>query len=180
MPEENVPVTPAAPAQTPATPPAQEPEQPKFTQSQLNDLIAKEAGTRERKLYEQLGVKSPEELAAIRKKLDEGKTEEQRRAEALEAEKKRADDLDGRVKSSDLIIELLALGMDKEGARKYAKFAAEEAGETAEDKAKAFIEENEGLVKKATAPKNAGIVTGGQHINSQDAMLGEMKKRFKV
>lgn len=155
-------------------------EQPKFTQSQLNDLIAKESGTRMKKVYEELGVKTPEELAALKKKLDEGKTEEQRRAEALDAEKKRADDLDGKVKASDLIIELLAMGMDKDNAKKYAKFAAEEVGETAEDKAKAFIAANEGLVKKAVAPQNAGIVTGGQHVNSQDAMLGEMKKRFRV
>ena len=181
MAEENQTTTvPATPAQGTATPPATEPvEQPKFTQSQLNDLIAKEAGTRERKLYEQLGIKTPEELAAIRKKLDEGKTEEQRRAEALDAEKKRADDLDGKVKSSDLIIELLAMGMDKDNARKYAKFAAEEVGETAEDKAKAFVTSNEGLVKRSTAPQNVGIITGSKGEDKDITILNQMMEKHK-
>ena len=154
-------------------------EQPKFTQSQLNDLIAKEAGTRERKILERLGAKSADELDAIRKKLDEGKTEEQRMAEALDAEKKRADELDGKYKSSDLIIELLALGMDKENAKKYAKFAAEEAGETAEDKAKAFVTSNEGLVKRATAPQNVGRVTGAQGEDKDITILNQMLEKHK-
>jgi hypothetical protein len=182
MAEENQTTTvpPATTAQGNATTPATEPaEQPKFTQSQLNDLIAKEAGTRERKLYEQLGVKTPEEFAVIRKKLDEGKTEEQRRVEALDAEKKRADELDGKYKASDLVIELLALGMDKDNAKKYAKFAAEEAGETAEDKAKAFVTSNEGLVKRATVPQNVGRVTGQQGEDKDITILNQMLEKHK-
>ena len=151
---------------------------PKFTQEQLNGFLAKEAGIRESKILAELGLKSKDELAALKKKLDEGKTEEQRRAEALEAEKKRADELDGKVKASDLIIELLSMGMDKENARKYAKFAAEETGETAEEKAKAFIAANDGLVKKTA--RDVGIVTGGRQLNTNEAILGDMKKRFKV
>jgi hypothetical protein len=180
--ENQTPTVPATPAQgTPATPPATEPahEEPKFTQKQLNDLIAKEAGTRESKILERLGVKSADELDAIRKKLDEGKTEEQRKAEALDAEKKRADELDGKYKSSDLIIELLALGMDKENAKKYAKFAAEEAGETAEDKARAFVTSNEGLVKRATVPQNVGRVTGQQGEDKDITILNQMLEKHK-
>lgn len=154
-------------------------EQPKFTQSQLNDLIAKESGTRMKKVYEELGVKTPEELAALKKKLDEGKTEEQRRAEALDAEKKRADELDGKYKASDLVIELLALGMDKESAKKYAKFAAEEVGETAEDKAKAFVTSNEGLVKRSTAPQNVGIITGSKGEDKDITILNQMMEKHK-
>lgn len=183
MPDENQTTTvpPVTPAQgTPATPPATEQaEQPKFTQSQLNDLIAKEAGTRERKLLERLGVKSADELDAIRTKLDAGKTEEQRRVEALDAEKKRADELDGKYKASDLVIELLALGMDKDNAKKYAKFAAEEAGETAEDKAKAFVTSNEGLVKRATVPQNVGRVTGQQGEDKDITILNQMLEKHK-
>ena len=151
---------------------------PKFTQEQLNNYLAKEAGLRESKLLAELGLKSKDELSALKKKLDEGKSEEQRRAEALDVEKKRAEELDGKAKASELIIELLSMGMDKENAKKYAKFAAEEAGETAEEKAKAFIAANEGLIKKTA--RDVGIVTGGRQLNTNEAILGDMKKRFKV
>ena len=160
-----------------------EQEEAKFTQKQLNDLIAKEAGTRESKtrqeILSKLGLSSVDDLEKLKAKLDSEKTEEQKRAEALEQEKKRAEELEGKTKTADLIIELLALGMDKASAKKYAKFANEEEGETAEAKAQAFITNNEGLVKKS-APANLGVKTGSKQVNEKEAMLEQMKKTFHV
>ena len=48
-------------------------------------------------------------------------------------EKKHVAELEGQTKTADIVIELLALGMDKARAKKYARFANEEDGETAED-----------------------------------------------
>lgn len=154
-------------------------EEPKFTQSQLNDLIAKEAGNRaskaEKEILSSLGLTSKEELAKLKEKLDAGKSEEQRREEQREAERKEKEELEKKVGSADLIVELMALGMNKEAARKYAKFAAESDGETAEEKAASFIAENEGLVKKP-APKDLGIKSGEASLNEHDSLLEQMKK----
>ena len=153
-------------------------EEAKFTQSQLNDLIAKEAGNRvskaEREILSSLGLTSKEDLAKLKEKLDAGKSEEQRREEQREAERKEKEELERKVGSADLIVELMALGMNKESARKYAKFAAESDGDTAEEKAASFIAENEGLVKKA--PSNLGVKSGEVSLNEHDSLLEQMKK----
>ena len=172
------------PPETPATEPATgtqpQVDEAKYTDKQLNDLIAKEAGTRESKtrkeLLDKLGLSSVEDLDKLKAKLDSEKTEEQKRAEALEQEKKRAEELEGKTKTADLIIELLALGMDKESAKKYAKFANEEEGETAEAKAQAFIKNNEGFVKKSGG--NLGIQSGSKKLNEPATALAAMKKEF--
>ena len=174
------------PPETPATEPATgtqpQVDEAKYTDKQLNDLIAKEAGTRESKtrkeLLDKLGLSSVEDLDKLKAKLDSEKTEEQKRAEALEQEKKRAEELEGKTKTADLIIELLALGMDKESAKKYAKFANEEDGETAEAKAQAFIKNNEGFVKKSGS--NIGIQSGSKKLNETASALASMKKEFGI
>jgi len=157
-------------------------EEARFTQKQLNDLIAKEAGTRETKtrneILEKLGLSSVDDLDKLKARLDSEKTEEQKRAEALESEKKRAEELEGKTKTADLIIELLDLGMDKESAKKYAKFANEEDGETAEAKAQAFIRNNEGFVKKSGG--NLGIQSGSKKLNETASALASMKKEFGI
>ena len=174
------------PPETPATEPATgtqpQVDEAKYTDKQLNDLIAKEAGTRESKtrkeLLDKLGLSSVEDLDKLKAKLDSEKTEEQKRAEALESEKKRTEELEGMTKTADLIIELLDLGMDKESAKKYAKFANEEDGETAEAKAQAFIRNNEGFVKKSGG--NLGIQSGSKKLNETASALASMKKEFGI
>ena len=174
------PTTETAQEQTAGTQPPS--DEAKFTQKQLNDLIAKESGTRETKtrneILEKLGLSSVDDLDKLKAKLDSEKTEEQKRAEALESEKKRAEELEGKTKTADLIIELLDLGMDKESAKKYAKFANEEDGETAEAKAQAFIRNNEGFVKKSGG--NLGIQSGSKKLNETASALASMKKEFGI
>ena len=171
---------PETPPQEQTTETQPQEEEAKFTQKQLNDLIAKEAGTRETKtrkeLLDKLGLSSVEDLDKLKAKLDSEKTEEQKRAEALESEKKRTEELEGMTKTADLMIELLDLGMDKESAKKYAKFANEEEGETAEAKAQAFIRNNEGFVKKSGG--NFGIQSGSKKLNEPATALAAMKKEF--
>ena len=173
---------PETPPQEQTTETQPQEEEAKFTQKQLNDLIAKEAGTRETKtrkeLLDKLGLSSVEDLDKLKAKLDSEKTEEQKRAEALEQEKKRAEELEGKTKTADLIIELLALGMDKTSAKKYAKFANEEEGETAEAKAQAFIRNNDGFVKKSGG--NLGIQSGSKKLNETASALASMKKEFGI
>lgn len=157
-------------------------EEATFTQKQLNDLIAKESGKRETKtraeLLEKLGLTSIDELDKLKAKLDSEKTEEQKRAEDFEAEKKRAAELEGQTKTADIVIELLALGMDKASAKKYAKFANEEDGETAEEKAQAFIANNDGFVKKQG--RDIGIQSGSKKLNETASALESMKKEFGI
>lgn len=175
-----LPPTPETDAGTTGTQPPV--DEAKFTQKQLNDLIAKESGTRETKtrneILEKLGLSSVDDLDKLKARLDSEKTEEQKRAEALESEKKRAEELEGKTKTADLVIELLALGMDKESAKKYAKFANEEDGETAEAKAQAFIRNNEGFVKKSGG--NLGIQSGSKKLNETASALASMKKEFGI
>lgn len=177
-----VPVTPQTDQVTPQEPTTPPVDEAKFTQKQLNDLIAKESGTRETKtrneILEKLGLSSVDDLDKLKARLDSEKTEEQKRAEALESEKKRATELEGKTKTADLVIELLALGMDKESAKKYAKFANEEDGETAEAKAQAFIRNNEGFVKKSGG--NLGIQSGSKKLNETASALASMKKEFGI
>ena len=68
--------------------------------------------------------------------------------------------------------------MDKASAKKYAKFANEEDGETAEEKAQAFIANNDGFVKKQG--RDIGIQSGSKKLNETASALESMKKEFGI
>lgn len=182
MPEENVPVTPAAPAQTPAIQPAPEPEQPKYTDKQLNDLIAKEAGKRQEKatadLLAKMGFKSIEEVEAFNKSRQESMTQaEKDKLKLAEQEAAAATNAKERDEARAEVAALKA-GVPADKVAKVVKLAAGYDGDTMEAKITALLADFPDFVKgQVQAPRNAGLVTGQQGVSDEERLLAIARKQ---
>lgn len=190
MPEENVPVTPATPAPgatppapgatLPATDPA--PEQPKYTDKQLNDLIAKEAGKRQEKatadLLAKMGFKSIEEVEAFNKSRQESMTQaEKDKLKLAEQEAAAATNAKERDEARAEVAALKA-GVPADKVAKVVKLAAGYDGDTMEDKITALLADFPDFVKgQMQAPRNAGLVTGQQGVSDEERLLAIARKQ---
>ena len=186
MPEENQTTTvpPVTPAQgTPATQPAAEPEeQPKYTDKQLNDLIAKESGKRQEKatadLLAKMGFKSIEEVEAFNKTRQESMTQAEKDkikiAETETAAQTAARERD----EAKAEVAALKAGVPADKVAKVVKLAAGYDGDTMDAKITALLADFPDFIKaQSGAPRDVGRVTGQQGMSDEERLLAIARKQ---
>src|SRR5574344_1185361 len=142
-------------------------EAPKYTDKQLNDLIAKNKGKGVEELLKTAGCQTQDELTKAL--ADENKKTAEKLAEA---EKKAA--------LAEFRAEALVQGVNKEASEKVAKWAQDYEGKTAEEKVTAFLKDNPQFAQseaKPTAPKISSK-TVSQTPDTEAALLERIKKQM--
>lgn len=178
MAEEEKTVPPVTTEPTLALEPA---EQPKYTDKQLNDLIAKESGKRQEKatadLLARMGFKTLDDLDAFNKSRQESMTQaEKDKLKLAEQEAAAATNAKERDEARAEIAALKA-GVPADKVSKVVKLAAGYDGETMEAKINAMLGDFPDIVKKGTAPGNVGIQTGQQGVSDEERMLAVARKQ---
>lgn len=164
-----------------------EQEQPKYTDKQVNDLIAKNKGKAVAELLQKSGFASEEELnkalAEFKKMQDANKSETEKLQSQKDDIAKKLTEAEARATLAEFRAEALAQGVGKETSEKVAKWAQDYDGETTADKVKAFLAENPQFADggESTA-KQAGTKfsskTTNQLPNKQAEMLELIKKNM--
>lgn len=152
----------------------------KYTDKQLNDLIAKNAGKAVEKtraeILAELGVDSLDTIKAKLAKQAElekaSMTEAEKYKAELEAEKKARADAEGKMTAAELRAEIIGKGVPADRADKVVKLAAGYEGATTAEKVDAVLKDFPELVK---APVQAiGVETKRQNLSEEDALLAQL------
>ena len=152
----------------------------KYTDKQLNDLIAKNAGKAVEKtraeLLAELGADSLDTLKAKLAKQAElekaSMTEAEKVRAELEAEKKKTQDFEARASAAELKAEIIGKGVSADKAERVAKLAAGYDGATVAEKVEAVLKEFPEFVKQSTA--SVGLETGHKSLNEEEALLKQL------
>lgn len=165
------------------TPPAADPtpEVAKYTDKQLNDLIAKNSGKASEKtrseILAELGVDSFDTLKArLTKQAEADKanmTEAEKYKAELEAEKKARADAEGKMTAAELKAEIIGKGVPADKAEKVVKLAAGYDGATIADKVAAVLTDFPEFIKTAQ-PQSIGIETKKHSVNDEEALLAQL------
>jgi phage protein D len=153
------------------------PEVAKYTDKQLNDLIAKNAGKASEKtraeILAELGADSIDTLKARLAKQAEaekaGMTEAEKYKAELEAEKKARLEEAGKRTAAELRAEIIGKGVPADKADKVAKLAAGYDGETIAAKVEAVLAEFPEFVKPQA--QQVGIEGRKSNLSEEDALL---------
>lgn len=152
-------------------------EQPKYTDKQLNDLIAKNSGKELKKTLEAYGLKSPEEIAELVKLKQSQMSESEKNAARiaeLESAHKTAQD---RADAADAKVEAIAKGVPADKAAKVVKLAmsGDYEGDSVADKiGKVLAEFPEFIAKQGGS--DFGGKTNGQTPNADDELRKKMRE----
>lgn len=182
MPNENETVQPVASA-TPAPVSDQAQEQPKYTDKQLNDLIAKEAGKRQEKatadLLAKMGFKTLEEVEAFNKSRQESMTQAEKDKAKLAEIETTAQTAARERDEAKAEVAALKAGVPADKVAKVVKLAAGYDGDTMDEKITALLADFPDFVKGQTvqAPQNAGRVTGQQGVSDEERLLAIARKQ---
>ena len=157
-----------------------EPEVAKYTDKQLNDLIAKNVGKASEKtraeLLAELGADSLDTLKAKLAKQAElekaSMTEAEKVRAELEAEKKKTQDVEARASAVELKAEIIGKGVPADKAERVAKLAAGYDGATVAEKVEAVLKEFPEFVKQSGA--SVGVETGHKSLNEEEALLKQL------
>ena len=157
-------------------------EQPKYTDKQLNDLIAKESGKRQEKatadLLAKMGFKSIEEVDAFNKSRQESMTQaEKDKLKIAEQEAAAATNAKERDEAKAEVAALKA-GVPADKVAKVVKLAAGYDGDTMDAKITALLADFPDFIKaQSGAPQNAGRVTGQQGVSDEERLLAIARKQ---
>jgi hypothetical protein len=160
---------------------AEQKPEPKYTDAQLNDLIAKEASKREAKarteLMEKLGVKTPEELDALKKLREEKMTESEKAAAAI---KEKDDALVKAKEEADNAraeAEAMKRGVPADRLARFVKMARTFDGETMAEKIEAAIKEFPEFAAKSATGGNVGKETSHETQSEEEKLLALARKQ---
>jgi hypothetical protein len=171
-----------APAQTATETQAQ--EAPKYTDKQLNDLIAKNKGKGVEELLKTAGFQTQDELtkalADYKAMQDKNKTDAEKLADENKKTAEKLAEAEKKAALADFRAEALAQGVSKEASEKVAKWAQDYDGKTAEEKITAFLKDNPQFAQseaKLAAPKISSK-TVSQTPDAEAALLERIKKQM--
>ena len=175
---------------TPETTPAQEAtetqaqEAPKYTDKQLNDLIAKNKGKGVEELLKAAGFQTQDELtkalADYKAMQDKNKTDAEKLADENKKTAEKLAEAEKKYALAEFRAEALVQGVNKEASEKVAKWAQDYEGKTAEEKVTAFLKDNPQFAQsevKPTAPKISSK-TVSQTPDAEAALLERIKKQM--
>jgi len=162
-----------------------EQEQAKYTDKQLNDLIAKEAGKRESKaqaeLLAKMGFASLDDVEKFAEKRKEGMTEAEKtkaRLEEIENERKKTAKERDEAKAE---IAALKAGVSPDKVEKVVKLASGYDGDTPDERITALLADFPDLGKVAgkapAAGKDLGVQTGQKGLSEVDRLLAVARKQ---
>lgn len=151
-------------------------EQPKYTDKQLNDLIAKNSGKELKKTLDAYGLKSPEEIAELVKLKQSQMSESEKNAARiaeLESAHKTAQD---RADAAEAKVEAIAKGVPADKAAKVVKLAmsGDYEGDSIADKIGKVLAEFPEFIAKQVGTDFGGK-TDGQTPNAEDDLRKKMR-----
>lgn len=166
----------------PKEPEITEPEVAKYTDKQLNDLIAKNSGKASEKtraeILAELGVDSLDTIKAKLAKQAElekaNMTEAEKYKAELEAEKKARADAEGKMTAAELRAEIIGKGVPADRADKVVKLAAGYEGSSTAEKVDAVLKDFPELVKAPA--QSIGVETRRQNLSEEDALLAQLSE----
>lgn len=153
----------------------------KYTDAQLNDLIAKEASKREakaqRELMERLGVKTPEELDALKKLRDEKMTDAEK---ALAREKEKDDAINAakaEAEGARAEAEALKRGVPADRVERLVKIAGTYEGATIAERLDAALKDFPEFTGKVATTTTLGKETTHQSQSDEERLLAAARKQ---
>ena len=184
---ENTPANPEQPStkETPTQDQATEerPEdKPKYTDKQLNDLIAKESAKRAEgaklAMLKEYGIESPEALAELKKLRDEKMTDSEKTAAALKEKDEAAASARAEAEAARAEVEALKRGVPADRVAKVVRLAGTYDGATMAEKiAAVLVDFPEMATKPAGTAGNMGRETAHQEVSEQERMLALARKQ---
>lgn len=169
------------PAQTATETQAQ--EAPKYTDKQLNDLIAKNKGKGVEELLKTAGFQTQDELtkalADYKAMQDKNKTDAEKLADENKKTAEKLAEAEKKYALAEFRAEALVQGVTKEASEKVAKWAQDYDGKTAEEKITAFLKDNPQFAQseKPAAPKISSK-TVSQTPDAEAALLERIKRQM--
>lgn len=159
-------------------------EAPKYTDKQLNDLIVREATKREAAaksaMMKELGVDTPEALAALKKLREEKMTESERSAASLKASADAVTAAKAEADAARAEVEAFKAGISAENLTKAIKLAGTYEGATMAEKIAAVVADFPMLKGKAGAAAGGGalgVETTHQQLNEEQELLAKARKQ---
>ena len=159
-------------------------EAPKYTDKQLNDLIAKNKGKGVEELLKTAGFQTQDELtkalADYKAMQDKNKTDAEKLADENKKTAEKLAEAEKKAALAEFRAEALVQGVNKEASEKVAKWAQDYEGKTAEEKITAFLKDNPQFAQgeaKSAGPKISSK-TVSQTPDAEAALLERIKKQM--
>lgn len=160
---------------------AQEPEVAKYTDSQLNDLVKKNAAKEAVKILSEAGLESTgnlkDDVAKFKAWKESQMTEAEKYKTDLEAEKEKTKEVEARATAAELRAEIVGKGVPADKADRIMKLAQSYEGETPAEKVAAVLADFPELVKGA---QSIGVENKGASPNAEQALLDQMLKNAGI
>src|SRR5574344_206905 len=159
-------------------------EAPKYTDKQLNDLIAKNKGKGVEELPKTAGFQTQDELtkalADYKAMQDKNKTDAEKLADENKKTAEKLAEAEKKYALAEFRAEALVQGVNKEASEKVATWAQDYDGKTAEEKITAFLKDNPPSAQseaKSAAPKISSKTVSQTH-DAEAALLERLKKQM--
>ena len=163
---------------------AQVEDKPKYTDKQLNDLIAKESAKRSEgartALLKEYGIESPEALAELKKLRDEKMTENEKTAAAFKAKDDAVLTAKAEADAARAEVEAFKAGVSAANLAKVIKLAGTYEGATMAEKIAAVLADFPMMGKANAAPAGGGslgVETKHEELSEVEAMLAKARKQ---
>lgn len=163
---------------------AQAAEVPKYTDKQLNDLIAKESAKRSEgaklAMLKEYGIESPEALAELKKLRDEKMTETEKTAAAFKAKDDAVLTAKAEADAARAEVEAFKAGVSAANLAKVIKLAGTYEGATMAEKIAAVLADFPMMGKANAAPAGGGslgVETKHEELSEVEAMLAKARKQ---
>lgn len=163
---------------------AQVEDKPKYTDKQLNDLIAKESAKRSEgartALLKEYGIESPEALAELKKLRDEKMTESEKTAAAFKAKDDAVLTAKAEADAARAEVEAFKAGVSAANLAKVIKLAGTYEGATMAEKIAAVLADFPMMGKANAAPAGGGslgVETKHEELSEVEAMLAKARKQ---
>lgn len=163
---------------------AQVEDKPKYTDKQLNDLIAKESAKRSEgaraALLKEYGIESPEALAELKKLRDEKMTESEKTAAAFKAKDDAVLTAKAEADAARAEVEAFKAGVSAANLAKVIKLAGTYEGATMAEKIAAVLADFPMMGKTGAAPAGGGslgVETKHEELSEVEAMLAKARKQ---
>lgn len=149
----------------------------KYTDKQLNDLIAKNSDKEVKKLLGKYGLESTEQLAAVieadKKRKEADMTAEERARQIEKDAEEKIATAQRRADESEAVAEALRLGVDPAKVDRIKKLLPSYEGESVSERVGEILKDIPELIKKAGS---LGLETRNQNLNAEEEALAKMKK----
>jgi hypothetical protein len=159
-------------------PEAHAPEAPKYTDKQLNDLIAKEVAKRESGMLKKYGIENEDALAELKKIREEKMTEAERMALAIKERDTAITQAKAEADSARAEVECLKRGVNAEKVSRLIKIANTYDGVSIAEKIELAMKDFPEFAAKAPAPvpANLGTETKSEGMSEVETLLALARK----